>query len=93
MSSFFVANIKIKNDIEYNEYLKNVDNVFKKFKGKYLIVDKNPEILEGQWDYSRFVLIEFPDKETLKEWYYSKDYQEILKFRLSGAECDTIIAE
>ena len=69
-----------------------MDEVFQKFNGKYLAVDKNPEILEGHWAYSRLVLIEFPDKESLKKWYYSDAYQKILQFRLSGARCDTIIA-
>ncbi len=93
MSAYFIANIKIRDEDEYQKYLINVDNIFCKFNGKYLAVDKNPEILEGNWNYSRTVLIEFPDKESLKKWYYSSEYQEILKFRLTGADCDTIIVE
>ena len=92
MSAYFIANIKIKDEDEYRKYLINADNVFSKFNGKYLTVDQHPEILEGNWDYSRLVLIEFPDKESLKRWYYSSEYQEIIQFRLAGADCDTIIA-
>ena len=93
MSAFFVANVKIKDETNYSRYLEKVDTVFSKFNGKYLTVDKNPEILEGQWDYSLFVLIEFPDTASLKNWYYSDEYQEILKFRLSGADCNNIMVE
>jgi uncharacterized protein (DUF1330 family) len=93
MSTYFIANISIRNIEEYNKYLERVDFVFKKFNGKYLAVDEQPEIIEGKWNYSRFVLIEFPNKESLKKWYTSDEYQEILKFRLSAAECDTIIVE
>ena len=93
MSAFFVANIKVTDKNSYNNYLKHIDAIFEKFNGKYLTVDENPEIIEGHWNYSRFVLIEFPDKQSLKKWYYSNEYQEILKFRLSGADCDTIIVE
>lgn len=91
MSAYFIANIKIKNEKEFKEYLSKVDGVFSKYNGKYLCVDETPEILEGHWDYSRVVLIEFPDRESLKKWYFSDEYQEILKLRLSGADCDTII--
>lgn len=91
MSNYFIANIKIHDEKEYQKYLENAAGVFEKFNGKYLTVDDKPEILEGKWDYSRLVLIEFPDKDSLKKWYYSSEYQDILKFRLSGANCDTII--
>ena len=93
MSAYFIANICINDDNEYQKYLKEVDIVFKKYDGKYLVVDNNPTILEGKWDYSRFVLIEFPDKDSLKKWYYSDDYQAILKHRLLAAQCDTIIVD
>ena len=91
MSAYFIANINIRDKDEYQKYLNNVDDVFEKFNGKYLAVDENPEVLEGKWAYSRLVLIEFPDRESLKKWYYSSEYQEILKYRLSGADSDTII--
>ena len=93
MSAYFIANLKIHDQDEYQKYLIYVENTVSKFNGKYLAVDKNPEILEGKWDYSRLVLIEFPDKELLNKWYYSPEYQEILKIRLSSAESDTIIVE
>jgi len=91
MSVYFIANIKIHDQSEYDKYLEKVDSVFSKFKGKYLTVDKNHEVIEGEWNYSRLGLIEFPDKKSLKKWYNSVEYQEILKYRLSSAECDSII--
>ena len=91
MSAYFVANINVHDENEYRKYVENVDNVFKRFNGKYLVVEDNPEVVEGKWDYTRFILIEFPDRESLKKWYYSPEYQEILKFRLAGADSDAMI--
>ena len=93
MSAYFIANIRIDNDDEYQKYIKCVDNVFSKFNGKYLKVDNSPVVLEGKWDYTKLVLIEFPDKNSLNNWYYSNEYQAILKHRLLAAECDTIVVE
>lgn len=92
MRSFFVANIRITNPDIYVRYLEQCDEVFAKFKGKYLVVDENAEVLEGRWNYTKLVIIEFPDKQELKNWYESKEYQDILKYRMDGAECDTVIA-
>ena len=65
MSAYFVANIKVHDEDEYQKYLNSVDHVFDKYNGKYLAVDKSPETIEGKWDYSRFILIQFPDKDSL----------------------------
>ena len=91
MSCYFIAQIKINNKDEYKKYLNKVDEVFSKYKGKYLSVDNNPDVIEGEWNYDRFVLIEFPNKLELNKWYNSKEYQNILKYRLKAAKCDTII--
>jgi len=93
MSAYFIANIAIHDEKEYAKYCDAVEDVFRQFNGKYLAIDENPEVLEGQWAYSRLVLIEFPDKASLKAWYHSNAYQAILQMRLAGAKCDAIIAE
>lgn len=93
MSCYFVANIKITDDKEYNNYLAEVDKVFAKYNGKYLALDENPTLLEGKWDYSRSIIIEFESESDFKEWYYSDDYQRILKHRLTAAVCDTILVK
>jgi len=93
MSAYFIANIRIRDFAGYEKYLQGVDDVFKKCNGEYLAVDEKPEILEGKWDYTKTVLIRFPDKESLKRWYFSEDYQRILRYRLAAADCDTILAE
>jgi uncharacterized protein (DUF1330 family) len=93
VSAYFIANIEIRDEEEYGKYLARVDEVFARFEGKYLAVDPNPEVLEGTWDYSRVVLIEFPDRAALLRWYRSEAYREILKFRLRGARCDSVAIE
>ena len=91
MSYYFVANIKINDENEYEKYIEKVEEVFSKFEGKYLAVDDSPKLLEGKWKYTRSVLIEFPSEEEFKKWYYSDDYKNILKHRLEGSDCDTIL--
>jgi len=93
MTHYFVAQIKINDLAEYEKYLEKVDDIFSKYKGEYLAVDKNPILLEGNWDYTKSVLIKFNSKQDFEDWYYSEDYQKILKNRLRSAVCDTILIE
>ena len=91
MCYYFIAQININDINEYRKYLDDADNIFKKYKGEYLAVDNNPEILEGEWNYTQSVLIRFNKYEDFREWYDSEEYQNILKYRLKAADCDTIL--
>lgn len=91
MSCYFMANIKVNDDQDYQKYLDRADEVFALFKGTYLAVDREPEVLEGSWNYTRAILIRFENKEDLKAWYESREYQEILKYRLSASHCDSLL--
>ena len=91
MSVYFVANIKVNDIEEYQKYLDGCDEVFIKYNGEYLAVDNDPIILEGEWKYSKTVIIQFPSEEEFKCWYESEEYQAILKHRLKAAICDTIL--
>ena len=91
MIHYFVAQIRINDLKEYDKYLENVDEVFSRYNGEYLAVDESPALLEGNWDYSKSVLIKFNSKEDFEKWYFSDDYQKILKHRLKSAICDTIL--
>ena len=91
MKHYFLAQIKVNDPGEYDKYLEQVDEIFSKYNGEYLSIDESPALLEGDWNYSKFVLIKFNSKQDFKDWYYSNDYQKVLKHRLKAAKCDTIL--
>lgn len=88
-----MASIKIKDENEYDKYLERVDEVFERYRGAYLAVDDHAQVLEGQWESERAVLIRFDSKEDFELWYESDDYQAILKHRLKAAQCNTILIQ
>lgn len=91
MACYFSAQIRIHNQAEYDRYLENFDEIFSRYRGEYLAVDESPTLLEGEWNYTKSVLVRFNSREEFENWYFSKDYQEILKYRLNAAKCDTIL--
>jgi uncharacterized protein (DUF1330 family) len=93
MAYYFAAQIRIHNPVEYEKYLENFDEIFSRYKGKYLAIDESPTVLEGHWDYTKSVLVWFDSNQDFEDWYYSADYQKILKYRLNSAVCDTILLE
>jgi len=93
MSSYFIAQIKIHDQVEYNKYLAGYDEVFARYQGKVIVVDDDPTILEGEWPYTRTVMIRFPNKAEVRRWYDSPEYQRLVQHRHKGSQADVIIVQ
>jgi uncharacterized protein (DUF1330 family) len=93
MSYYFIAQIKINNDNEYQKYIDKSSEIFEKYKGEYLAVDNDPQILEGSWDYTRTILIRFDSRNDFNDWYNSPEYRDVLQHRLNASDCDTILVK
>jgi uncharacterized protein (DUF1330 family) len=85
MSVYFVAQITIHDRAGYSTYEAGFRRVFDKFQGRLLAVDENPEVLEGAWNCTRTVLIEFPTREDALAWAGSAEYQEIARHRWAAS--------
>ena len=47
--------------------------------------------MEGKWDYTRNVIIEFPTYEKALEWYNSDLYKPVKELRQKNSEGNIII--
>ncbi|MFI6798596.1 DUF1330 domain-containing protein [Streptosporangium canum] len=53
--------------------------------GRYLVAGPTPEPVEGAWDFSRLLVIEFPGMDRIQEWYDSPEYRRAREIRKSAA--------
>ena len=91
MTTYIVAQIKIRDRDEYSVYESGFMDVFARFKGRLLAVDEAPDVLEGHWPYTRTVLITFPSKEDAAAWYQSDDYRKLAEHRHAASEADIVL--
>ena len=91
MSGYIIAQINVKNIENYQEYLKKVTAIAKKFNGEYIIRAGNFEIMEGAWPFKRNVVIKFPTIDKAKDFYNSKEYEPVKKIRIENSESNLII--
>ncbi|MFC5151302.1 DUF1330 domain-containing protein [Streptomyces amakusaensis] len=61
--------------------------------GRYLVAGPTPEPVEGTWESSRFVLLEFPDMDRIREWYDSPEYRRARKIREGKVRLGILFAE
>jgi uncharacterized protein (DUF1330 family) len=61
--------------------------------GRFLTRGGRTELIEGGPEPKRVVILEFADKEAVKRWYNSPEYQKILPMRLDNATGRAFIVE
>ncbi|WP_067970793.1 DUF1330 domain-containing protein [Nocardiopsis trehalosi] len=61
--------------------------------GRYLVAGPTPEPVEGTWDSSRLVVIEFPDMDRLRQWYDSPEYRRARRIRENAARVRMLFVE
>lgn len=93
MTVYAVAQFKIHDRTLYDRYVSRFMGVFEKFEGTVLSADFRPQILQGEWDFNRFVLMSFPTKAAFFAWAGSPEYQEIAKDRIASSEGVILLAE
>lgn len=91
MAAYVIVQVEVTNWDKFKEYLKESPRVIAQYGGRYIARGGETVILEGQGQANRVVLIEFPSLKRAKEWYYSKEYQQI-KILRAGAATGTLVA-
>ncbi len=91
MSVYIVASIKITDQEEYGRYQAGFLEIFARYKGELLAVSDAPQVIEGEWPFTRAVLLRFPDEEEARRWYQSPEYQKLSQHRWH-ASTGTVIA-
>ena len=93
MAAYVVAQIEVNDWDKFQKYLNENPRVIAQYSGRYIARGGETAIFEGPERINRVVLIEFPSLEKAKEWYYSKEYQQIKTLRTEAASGSIIAIE
>jgi uncharacterized protein (DUF1330 family) len=93
MAAYLIADVNITDPVAYEEYKRKVAATTEAFGGRYLTRAGATEVLEGNWVPQRFVILEFPDAESIKAWYNSPQYKPLLEVRQRSAISSMVIAD
>jgi uncharacterized protein (DUF1330 family) len=74
------------------EYLHKIDATLEPFGGRFLVHGGNVEMIENDWP-GNLIIIEFPDRRHVREWYSSPAYQAILALRSENSQSDVVFAD
>ena len=93
MPGYIITNAEVFDNEAYGEYGKLAPDAIEKFGGKFLTRGGAAEILEGDWEPHRIVVVKFDSVEQARNMYNSPEYQAAKKKRLGAANFNMIVVE
>ena len=93
MPAYVFANIRVDDPIAYQRYVQVVPGTIESFGGRYLARGGRVEVLEGDIQPGRTIIIEFPTFEDAQRWYASPEYCAVKDIRLGCARGEVVIVD
>ncbi|HWI83594.1 DUF1330 domain-containing protein [Ramlibacter sp.] len=92
-SAYVIANVDVTDPVQYEEYKKLSTIAMRANGAEVCIRGGKVEVLEGDWNPSRFVMLKFPSVEAARKFYDSPEYQAAKQAREGAADMRMIIVE
>jgi uncharacterized protein (DUF1330 family) len=75
------------------EYRERNTDVVAAHGGRFIARGGAHEVLEGDWNPKRVVIIEFPDMDAARAWHESDAYAPLIELRRSASATDIVVVE
>ena len=92
MIALYIGQHAIDDEVAFADYLKQTMPFIEKHGGRYLTKVGTHEMLEGRRP-SRVVVVEFPSKQAIKDWYNDPGYRPLIAKRHAAAHSVMIVVE
>lgn len=91
MAAYIVSRVSIADHAAMTDYMAEAPATVEAYGGKYLVRTPDIEVLEGEADYNRMVVLEFPDRQSALDWYHSEDYRDLRQARWRSASAHIVL--
>lgn len=93
MPAYVIVEIDITDPVGYEEYKNLAGATVEKYGGKYVVRGGKTEVLEGDWQPKRIVVLQFDSVQRVKEWLNCEEYREPRRMRHRTAKTNMVVVE
>jgi uncharacterized protein (DUF1330 family) len=93
MKAYIIVDVDSFDTGLIEEYRKLTPATLLPFDGKFIVRGGSFEVLEGDWNPKRIVVVEFPSKELAKAWWESEIYAKAKAIRQRAAYTKMLLVE
>ncbi|NRA20203.1 MAG: DUF1330 domain-containing protein [Oceanospirillaceae bacterium] len=93
MKGYLILDFSIKDFARFKEYIDNIPAFIEKHGGKYIVQGVEAEVMEGNWQPERVVVLEFPSTEKAKTFLADPEAQTLFSIRHDTTQSKLILVE
>ena len=93
MPAYVIAMMSVHDADTYRQYTDRTPPIVKKHGGRFLTRGEAVTSVEGEKYDGRMVLLEFPSKKHVKDWFADPDYQAAMKFRHAASTMHMLLVQ
>lgn len=93
MPAYIIATIDVTDPVGFEAYRQLVAPNLHAAGGRYIVRGGKTEVLEGDWQPKRVVILEFESMDAARRWYDSPGYGPIRAIRQRTTRSDVILIE
>ena len=93
MAAYVIAEVDVTNPERYEDYKRLAPVAIAAHGGRYLVRGGASELLEGERQPSRTVILEFPSLDHARRFYQSEQYEAAKRARAGAARFNLLLVE
>jgi uncharacterized protein (DUF1330 family) len=93
MAYYVIFDVTITDLAKYKDYMMQVKPVIEAAGGRYLVRGGVHTVIEGDWNPTRLVVLEFPSAEAMRSFYDSPEYRGLKAMRESCSRANLVTVE
>jgi uncharacterized protein (DUF1330 family) len=93
VKGYLILDFSIKDFGRFKEYIDKIPAFIKKHGGKYIVQGAESEVMEGDWQPERVVVLEFPSTGAAKCFLDDPKAQPLFSIRHKTTESKLILVE
>lgn len=93
MKVYIVASIRIIDMERFSIYGQRVAELLPIHGGRFIIRGGDSQVIDGDWEPDRIVVIEFPSRQAYQAFHDDPAYQEVVPIRQSASHASLVLVE
>jgi uncharacterized protein (DUF1330 family) len=93
MPAYLISQITVRDATTYERYKTLAPPSIAVYGGRYVVRGGATETLEGSWQPSRLVILEFPSVDRARAWWDSPEYAPAKALRQTCADTEMLIVD
>jgi uncharacterized protein (DUF1330 family) len=94
MPAYVIADVREAWDADaLDEYRRRNSDAVASHGGSFVVRGGEHEVLEGDWDTLRIVVIQFPDAAAARAWWSSSQYEPLKDLRRGASKTNIVLVD